>query len=225
VKTKKDLCIPFGWEERRHVFLDRFFYIPKKYDSAQKGELCDWSSPLIFGREAPIWLECCSGNGEWIVERAKAHPEYNWVAVEIRFDRARKIWLRAQAAGLSNLYVVCAEASEFLRYYVPKASIASFFVNFPDPWPKRHHAKHRLIQAPFVSLVADVLQATGSITLVTDSEPYRDQMLSEFRLWRSHFPEPFYGSEFASYGSSFFGTLWTAKGRDIFTLRYQHEMD
>jgi tRNA (guanine-N7-)-methyltransferase len=223
MKLKKDLFIPFPWEERRHAFLERFFYVPKKYDSAQKAELIDWKSSLVFDNDLPVYVEICSGNGQWIIEQAKAHPEINWVAVEMRFERARQVWLKMHRAELSNLYVVCAEALEFLRYYVPAASIGECFVNFPDPWPKRQHAKHRIVQAPFVALMKQTMKPGASITLVTDSIAYRDQMLEEFSAWRSNFTPPFFCTDYAVYGESFFAKLWREKGREIFHLQYRYD--
>lgn len=225
VKTKNKLTIPFPWEERRHIFLERFFYVPKKYDSAAFGERIDWTSPHVFGNDAPVYMEICSGNGQWIIEQAKAFPNVNWVAVEIRFDRARQIWQKCGVEGLANLYVVCAEALDFLRHYVLPNSIAQSFVNFPDPWPKRQHAKHRIVQAPFVAAIKNVLQCGATITLATDSRPYRDQMLEEFRSWPSDFPSPFFVTEMDSYGESFFADLWTKKGRELFYLRYKNALD
>ncbi len=222
---KKDLHIPFRWEERRHVFLDRFFYLPKKYDSQLHGEWLDWSEPKVFGCELPVCVEFCSGNGQWIIEQAKANRACNWVAVEMRFERARQIWLKGAREELSNLYVVCAEALEFIRYYVPPSSIAQSFVNFPDPWPKRQHAKHRLVQQPFLLELKRALQKGAPITLATDSAEYREQMIHAFSGWSSCFEAPFFCTDFPSYGESFFADLWTRKGREIFYMRYLNAMD
>jgi hypothetical protein len=64
------------------------------------------------------------------------------------------------------------------------------------------------------------------VTLATDSLPYRDQMLEEFRAWRSNFAAPFFYTDFPSYGESFFARLWSGKGREIFYLQYAHaQMD
>jgi len=222
---KKDLYIPFRWEERRHVFLDRFFYLPKKYDSAQNGELLDWKEPRVFGNEQPVCVEFCSGNGQWIIEQAKSNPHCNWVAIEMRFERARQIWLKGYREELPNLYVVCAEGLEFLRYYIPPNSMAQSFINFPDPWPKRQHAKHRLVQTPFIEQMKKALQKGAPITLATDSVEYREQMIQEFRAWASYFEAPFFSTDFPSYGESFFADLWLGKGLEIFYMRYFNAMD
>jgi hypothetical protein len=69
------------------------------------------------------------------------------------------------------------------------------------------------------------MKAHGTVTLATDSVPYRDQMLSEFAAWPSDFPEPFFVTELASYGESFFADLWMKRGRELFYLRYQNALD
>jgi tRNA (guanine-N7-)-methyltransferase len=223
MKTKKDLLIPFSWEERRPVFLERFFYIPKKYEEHAKIERLDWET--LFGNDRPVYLELCSGNGQWIGEKAKAHPEVNWAAVEFRFDRARKIWLKAFRESIPNLYVICGEAATFLQWYAAKASVTQAFVNFPDPWPKLRHAKHRLIQAPFLEELAEVVQGGGRATFATDDEPYRDQMVRELSLvssWKPVFDTPYYRSDWASYGDSFFASLWKGKGRNLYYMQYEN---
>ena len=226
LKTKKDLRIPFSWEERRPALLERFFYLPKQYE--HKDLWLPFSGPEIFGNERPIYLELCSGNGQWIGEQALKHPEINWVAVEIRFDRARKIWLKTFRENIPNLYVACAEGATFLRHYVKPETFTQAFVNFPDPWPKRSHGKHRLIWAPFLKLLARATKERGFATLATDDAPYRDQMIAEFRKtgqWRPEFLEPFYQTQWGSYGDSFFANLWSEKGREIFYMKYQYAMD
>jgi tRNA (guanine-N7-)-methyltransferase len=224
LKSKKDLRIPFAWEERRPAFLDRFFYLPKQFDHEKMW--LKFSDPMIFGNDRPVHLELCSGNGQWIGEQALSNPEINWVAVEMRFDRARKIWLKIFREKIPNLYVVCAEGASFLRHYVEPASIRESFVNFPDPWPKRCHGKHRLIWAPFLELLGQAVGEGGRATMLTDDAAYRDQMIREFaklNRWQPEFPAPFYRTEWNSYGSSFFGDLWKEKGRESFYIKYINE--
>jgi len=223
LKTKKDLHIPFTWEERRPVLLERFFYLPKQFDHEQMW--LAFSSPEIFGNDRPVHLELCSGNGQWIGEQALKFPEVNWVAVEMRFDRARKIWLKTFREEIPNLYVVCAEGAAFLRHYVKPGSFTESYVNFPDPWPKRSHGKHRLIWAPFLRLLGAAMRSGGSATMVTDDAPYRDQMIREFAksgMWEPEFPMPYYRTELSSYGNSFFGDLWTEKGLESFYMKYRN---
>lgn len=215
VKTKNDLHIPYTWEERQPVFLERFFYIPKAFDHSH-AERIHWADPQIFGNDQAVCMEICSGNGQWIGDRALAQPDKNWVAVEMCFERARTIWMRIQREKIPNLYVICAEASVFLRYYAPQQSVCEAFINFPDPWPKRRHQKHRLIWAPFLHLLRTIV--LGQVTLATDDLPYYEQMKREFAqtpFWQA---VPFDPAE--NYGDSFFAALWRSKGRKLYYLQY-----
>lgn len=223
MKKSSDLRIPFVWRDRHPVLLERFLYLPAYYDKHDEWEPVSWSDPRIFGNDQPVALEYCSGNGQWICDRAKQNPHINWVAVEIRFDRSRKIWLRLHRENLTNLYVLCGEASILTRHYIPKRGLSKIFINFPDPWPKLRHAKHRLVQAPFVGEMAAVSLPGCKATFVTDDSVYAAQMLRSLAacsLWQPCFPFPHFVLDCPDYGNSFFLELWKKKGRNIHFMEY-----
>lgn len=204
MKTAKDLKIPFEWADRRPIWIDRFFYVPALYEHAPQTQ--PW--PEIFA------IEYCSGNGQWIGEKAKQNPHLNWIAVEKRFDRARQIWLKMHRENLTNLFVVCAEALIFTKYYAPE-EVEQVFVNFPDPWPKRYHAKNRLVQFPFIQEMGRIAKKA---MCVTDDEKYAQLMSKEFKKCSHWTPAP---PACEDYGASFFGDLWKEKGRTIQYLAYE----
>ena len=70
---------------------------------------------------------------------------------------------------------------EVLREQIPPASLDEVLVLFPDPWHKKRHHKRRLIQPPFIELLASRLQAGGVLRLATDWEEYALQMLEVLR--------------------------------------------
>jgi tRNA (guanine-N7-)-methyltransferase len=213
VKTAKDLKIPFTWEERRPILLDRFFYIPAQFEYQVE-------SVPFFSDNKPVAIEYCSGNGEWIGERAKENPEFNWLAVEKKFERARQVWLKSHRENITNLTVVCGEGLIFTRYYAPPTF--QIYVNFPDPWPKLRHAKHRIIQERFLSALLRIVEKGGKATCVTDDAAYAVEMKNEFSKcpdWKFLF----HLNEWPDYGSSFFKNLWKAKGRIINYLSYEKQ--
>jgi tRNA (guanine-N7-)-methyltransferase len=53
-------------------------------------------------------------------------------------------------------------------------------VDFPDPWPKRKHRKHRLVTEAFVRSAARALAPDGRVWLRTDDADYHAQMLHVF---------------------------------------------
>lgn len=210
----KNLKYPFSWENRRPHFEDAVLYVPDYYDRHK-----EWVFPgfeAMFGNSSPVIIEYCAGNGTWIAEKAKNTPA-NWVAVEYRFDRARKIWSKMKNYQLSNLITVCGEAQIFTSAYLPSQSVSEAYINFPDPWPKEKHAKHRLFQPPFVQELARVVQK--SVTVVTDDEPYAEQIQSAMALsWKVSK----YTNEWPDYGTSFFDSLWRQKGKKIHYFTFEH---
>jgi tRNA (guanine-N7-)-methyltransferase len=60
---------------------------------------------------------------------------------------------------------------------IAPGSLHGVHVFFPDPWPKKRHHKRRLIQAPFVALLASRLASGGYVHCATDWQPYAQQML------------------------------------------------
>lgn len=212
-----DLKYPFNWEERRPSLSNGVLFIPKYYDKHQE----EWNHRPLFENAHPVFIEYCSGNGAWIIEKAQKNPGCNWIAVEQKFERVRKIWTKARNREMTNLLIICGEALTFTRHYLLDSCIEGIYVNFPDPWPKEKHAKNRLIQSGFVKELARVVKKEGTATLVTDDVTYCQQMISSFfPLWNSLIQEPYYSNEWSEYGESYFDALWRKKGRNIHYLHF-----
>jgi tRNA (guanine-N7-)-methyltransferase len=73
--------------------------------------------------------------------------------------------------------LVCHDAVEVLEHQIPLQSLDEVLLLFPDPWPKKRHHKRRLVQSPFVELVAARLTPSGLFRLATDWQPYAEHML------------------------------------------------
>lgn len=213
-----NLKSPFTWNERCVLIQDRVWYLPVRCENEEKFSFPGWTSPLIFEQERPICIEYCSGNGDWIAAKAQDYPEYNWVAVEHNFDRVRKIWAKLKNFSLTNLFIVCGEGFNLTKQYLPSTSVQAVYINFPDPWPKKRHAKHRLVQEPFIKEIERILQPGGVLSMVTDDVPYSKimiEVLHQFAGFQSLFTEPYYSNEYPAYGSSYFHDLWRQKGKII----------
>src|ERR1700722_5861913 len=111
----KDLKCPFRWADRRPMIVQGVLFIPQYYDKHAEWTFPGWEDPSLFGKKGKIFVEYCSGNGAWIIEKARSNPHLQWIAVEIQFERARKIWSKTQNLQLTNLIVVCGEALTFTR--------------------------------------------------------------------------------------------------------------
>jgi tRNA (guanine-N7-)-methyltransferase len=131
-----------------------------------------------FGRHAPRTLEIGFGNGAALAAMAAAHPERDYLGIEVHRPGVGALLLTLEKQGLENVRVICADAAAVLRSAIPDASLAAVHVYFPDPWPKLRHHKRRLIQAPFAELITHKLHASGYLHMATDWEDYAQHMLN-----------------------------------------------
>lgn len=135
----------------------------------------------LFGRAAPRTLEIGFGNGEHLASLARAHPERDYLGIEVHRPGVGHLLMLAAANNLTNVRVSSHDAVEVLREQIAPASLDEVLVLFPDPWHKKRHHKRRLIQPPFVELVASRMKAGGVWRLATDWEEYAQQMLEVLR--------------------------------------------
>ena len=135
----------------------------------------------LFDRQAPRTLEVGFGNGEHLAALARAHPERDYFGIEVHRPGVGHLLMLAANHNLANLRVSSHDAVEVLREQIPPAALDEVLVLFPDPWHKKRHHKRRLIQPPFVELVASRLAIGGMFRLATDWEPYAQQMLEVLR--------------------------------------------
>ncbi|HEY8508556.1 MAG TPA: tRNA (guanosine(46)-N7)-methyltransferase TrmB [Steroidobacteraceae bacterium] len=131
----------------------------------------------VFGRSAQRVCEIGFGNGEHLLELATAHPDRDYLGIEVHRPGVGRLLLGVEQRKLSNVRVICHDAVEVLERQIRPASFDELLILFPDPWPKKRHHKRRLIQPPFVELAASRLKRGGIIRLATDWEPYAQQML------------------------------------------------
>lgn len=132
----------------------------------------------VFGRRAPRCLEIGFGTGEVIASLAAAHPEVDYLGIEVHRPGVGQLLLRAQRAGLSNLRVICHDAVEVLAAQLGANCCDEILVFFPDPWHKKRHHKRRLIEPGFVRRLGETLRPGGILRLATDWQEYAEQMLA-----------------------------------------------
>jgi tRNA (guanine-N7-)-methyltransferase len=140
---------------------------------------------LAFSRqkvksEKPLVLEIGSGMGETTIEIARAHPEVDFVAVEVHGPGVGSLLNAIEKNGLGNLRVVRHDALEVLEHMVADGSLAAIHLFFPDPWPKKRHHKRRLVQPAFAALAARKLAPGGVLHAATDWPDYADWMQQVF---------------------------------------------
>jgi tRNA (guanine-N7-)-methyltransferase len=126
----------------------------------------------LFGRSAPVEVDLGCGKGRFLLTHAAAHPDINMLGTDIQVGRLQKVRTRAERAGLTNIRLLHTNTDYALEYLIPRDSIRAFYLFFPDPWPKRKHHHHRLVQPDFLTLIHRTLQRGGALHIATDHESY-----------------------------------------------------
>ena len=131
-----------------------------------------------FGRHAPHILEIGFGMGETTATIAAAHPENDYLGIEVHSPGVGSLMKRIGEENLQNIRVIQHDAVDVLQSMLPPESLDGVHLFFPDPWPKKRHLKRRLVQPPLLALVASRLKPGGYFHTATDWEDYATQMLS-----------------------------------------------
>lgn len=134
----------------------------------------------IFQRVAPTILEIGFGMGDASAEIAAAHPQFNYLCVDVHTPGVGSLLKNIEKRGLTNLRIIQHDAVDVLRYMLAREALEGVHIFFPDPWPKKRHHKRRLIQPEFVDLLCARLKPGGYIHAATDSQDYAEHMLAVF---------------------------------------------
>jgi tRNA (guanine-N7-)-methyltransferase len=149
-----------------------------KYGIPFTGDVLDFDD--IFYRQAPRLLEIGSGMGETTALIAQAHPQYDYLAVEVHTPGVGSLLRQIDGLGLTNIRIIQHDAVEVLQKSLLPGSLNGVHIFFPDPWPKARHHKRRLIQPQLARLLSTRVESGGYIHAATDWEDYAIQMLKVF---------------------------------------------
>ncbi|MHB1332584.1 MAG: tRNA (guanosine(46)-N7)-methyltransferase TrmB [Sulfuriferula sp.] len=130
-----------------------------------------------FGRDVPKILEIGFGMGDATAIIAHAHPENDYLGIEVHGPGVGSLLNQIQERALTNLRIIQHDAVEVLRDMIPDASLAGVHIFFPDPWHKKRHHKRRLIKPDLTALIASKLSPNGYLHCATDWEDYAIQIL------------------------------------------------
>jgi tRNA (guanine-N7-)-methyltransferase len=131
----------------------------------------------VFGNENPVILEIGFGMGKSLVEMASADRNSNYIGIEVHKPGVGACLMAARENQLTNLRVFEHDAVEILENMVPDGSLSKVQIFFPDPWQKKKHNKRRIVQLPFLQLLAKKLKPQGIVHLATDWQEYAEHMV------------------------------------------------
>lgn len=147
-----------------------------KFMLPYRPELLDFNA--AFGRAGPKILEIGFGMGDSTAQIAAAHPESDYLGVEVHTPGVGALLKRIGELSLNNIRIIQHDAVEVLERMIQDASLDGVHIFFPDPWHKKRHHKRRLIQPEFVALLVGKLKPGAYLHLATDWQDYAEQMLA-----------------------------------------------
>lgn len=125
-----------------------------------------------FGRTSPKILEIGFGMGETTAKIAAAHPQNDYLGIEVHPPGVGALLRLIEQSALTNVRIVQHDAVEVVQHMITPGALDAIHVFFPDPWPKKRHHKRRLVQPPFVAELARVLKRGGFLHVATDWADY-----------------------------------------------------
>jgi tRNA (guanine-N7-)-methyltransferase len=135
----------------------------------------------LFGRTAPLHVDLGCGDGSFLSEMARQFPKRNFLGIERLTKRVEKV--RRRAEEIQNVRVMRADTLFAVRYLLPESSVETFYLLFPDPWPKRRHQFRRIFTRDFLDAIAIALEKHGVLRVATDQLDYFHKIE---RLSRAH---------------------------------------
>jgi tRNA (guanine-N7-)-methyltransferase len=127
-----------------------------------------------FGRVAPLYVDLGCGDGSFICALAQQMPEKNFLGIERLLGRIRSA--ARKGATLGNLRLLRMESSYAVRYLLPAGSVETFYLLFPDPWPKRRHWRRRTVTGDFLRATSQALAENGRLLIATDHLAYFEKI-------------------------------------------------
>jgi len=173
----------------------------------------------LFQTTAPLEVDIGCGRGRFLLARARNEPGHNFIGVDRVLLRLRKLDKRAGASGLTNIRLICGDAAELVRERLPGDAVQTFFVFFPDPWPKRRHHGRRLMSRRFASDLWAAMAPDGWLHIATDHADYFASIRSFLDAdVRFRSTAPFVPAEEEE---TDFGLIFRGKGHPLFRCSYR----
>lgn len=168
--------------------------------------------------DRPLEIDLGCGDGSFLIDLARHHPERDFIGVERLLGRCRKVSKKIMRNGLSNARILRLDSKYVVEWLLPVESVSRIHLLCPDPWPKVRHNRRRIVQQGFLEAVRDALEAGGEFLFMTDHEEYFDwaverieaSKLFEIQQWTD---ESFF------YPKTDFQIQWEAEGKTMHRIR------
>ena len=199
-----------GIEEKIETFGGERFI---KDGTVYKGQWYEY-----FGNNNPIYIEIGCGKGQFIDAMSCYYKNINFIAIE----RVEEILYKAviKLKNQKNLCFLLMDGS-LLSDIFAENEVQRIYLNFSDPWPKKRHAKRRLISPLFLKEYCNVLDNGSAIHFKTDNKDlfnYSIYIFKEENWQLNNVDYDYHKKEGAMDFSTEYENKFRIKGQPIFRL-------
>ena len=179
----------------------------------------------LFENDHPIHIEIGMGKGQFITGMAKAHPEINYIGLEMQVSVVSIALDKLIEQPLPNLKLLHVDGSALTEYFAD-SEVDQIYLNFSDPWPKKRHEKRRLTYKTFLAVDEQILRPNGEIHFKTDNQGLFEYSLASFsqygmilkQVWLDLHQSQFEGNIMTEYEEKF-----SSKGQRIYRVEAQFQ--
>lgn len=174
-----------------------------------------------FDKERPLHIELGCGKGEFIAQMARKHPEFNYLAVDIKSEILYLAMRAVEASGIDredNIRLTAFDIERITEILSPGDKAQRIYINFPNPWPKLRHHKHRLVHERQIESYKTFLAKDGEIFFRTDDRSLFEDGIDALKSsgFKTQFEtRDLLKSEFADYIGSEHQRMFTEMGLPI----------
>lgn len=173
-----------------------------------------------FLKAQPLHIEVGSGKGQFIVEMAKAHPEINYIGIEMQTNAIISILEKQLEEQLPNLQLLLVDGADLTDYF-SDGEVDQVYLNFSDPWPKTRHEKRRLTYKTFLRTYETIAKPKAELHFKTDNQKLFEYSLASVtwygmtlkKVWLDLHASDFEGNIMTEYEDKF-----SSKGQPIYRL-------
>lgn len=177
----------------------------------------------IFGNKNECVLEIGFGDGDFLIEMAERNPEKNYLGIEIKTKRFKTALNKSRDFKYDNLRFMHMNASIAVEEIFTSDSFSLVYINFPDPWPKDRHHKHRIVNKDFLNSLSRIMKNGGVLEIASDHRDYISQCFEVFdriSFYSSQYPEPGYLHNLPNRPQTKYEKGFRKEGREIFYLMF-----
>lgn len=176
-----------------------------------------------FGNDHPIHIEIGMGKGRFITGMAKAHPEINYIGVEMQVSVVSHALDKILEEAIPNVQLLHVDGSALTEYFADN-EVDQIYLNFSDPWPKKRHEKRRLTSPQFLAVDEAILRSNGEIHFKTDNQGLFEYSLASFsqygmiikQVWLDLHQSDYEGNIMTEYEEKF-----SSRGQRIYRVEAQ----